>query len=240
MAQLDWPTDSTDAAENHSQLTVLLADDHPLFRRALRLTLESEPGIVVVGEAADGLEAVTMAKELRPRVALIDIAMPVLDGLQATTLIRADCPETVVLALTVHNDLEHVWAMLRAGASGYLTKETIGVEVAQAVRTAAAGHAVLSGVALSQVVSVMRTPGAPSGQCQSTVPAALLSPREIQVLTLAARGLDNQTIAGELGVSKRTIGSHLEQIFSKLNVRSRTEASMVALRAGAITLEDVL
>ena len=166
--------------------------------------------------------------------------MPILDGLEATRRIRAACPRTVVLALTVHNDLEHVWAMLRAGASGYLAKETIGIELAQAVRTAAAGHAVLSGIALSQVVSVMLTAGAASGQCRGSAQAASLSTRETQVLTLAARGLDNQAIGGELGVSRRTIGSHLEQIFSKLNVRSRTEATTVALRAGFITLDDVV
>jgi DNA-binding NarL/FixJ family response regulator len=204
-------------------IRIVLADDHALVREATAELLERAGGIHVVGQAADGAEALRLVSALRPDVLLLDLAMPGLDGLEVARRTREASPATRVVALTAHEEQPYVLAMLQAGASGYLSKASRGQEVVQAVRAAAAGETVFSGkVAQTLTRSAL-------GQ---TGPEAALTPREMEVLCAAARGLGNKQIAAELGMSARTVQTHLTSIFGKLGVSSRTEAVLLALRRG--------
>ena len=219
-----------------TNIGVVLADDHPLLRQALRYLLEKQPDIEVVAEAGDGEEAVRLAMELHPDVVIMDISMPKLNGLEATRLIKQDCPDTAVLVLTVHDDSEHLLEILEAGAAGYLTKSVFGEEVVQAIRSVAAGEAVLSAPILQRLLKhSLRYP---------TKPMQLdfgekMSVRELEILKMAARGMGNRDIATELNLSLRTVKGYLAGIFPKLKVSSRTEAVIIALRSGIISLDDL-
>jgi len=193
-----------------SPIRILLADDHIVVREGTRQILEREPDLVVIGEANDGREAVALVSEDHPDVAIIDISMPIMNGIQATKGIKAIAPETAVLVLTAYDDDEYVFAILEAGAAAYLLKNARGSELIDAVRRVHAGESVLDpGVA------------------------------ETEVLRLAARGYSNREIARELGLSPRTIQAHMANIFGKMEVASRTEAVMVGLRRGLIKLDDI-
>jgi DNA-binding NarL/FixJ family response regulator len=203
-------------------IRVVLADDHALVREGTAELLERSAGIRVVGQAADGREALRLVQALRPDVLLLDLAMPGLDGLEVTRRVRATAPSTAVVALTAHDEQAYVLAMLEAGATGYLSKTSRGHEVVQAVRAAAAGETVFSpGVGSGIARRALGERGAPA-----------LTPRELDVLRAAARGLGNKQIAAELGMSARTVQTHLTSIFGKLGVSSRTEAVLLALRRG--------
>jgi DNA-binding NarL/FixJ family response regulator len=207
----------------------LLADDHPLLRKALRDLLEKETAFEVIGEAGDGEEAVRLATEIMPDVVIMDISMPNLDGLQATQQIKTRCPNVAVLVLTVHTDDECILEILKAGAAGYLIKSAFGEEVVHAVRAVATGDMVLS---------------APIGQRLLKQAARLeagdkLSTRELEVLKLTARGLSNKDVASALGIKLRTVKGHLADIFSKLRVASRTEAVIAGLQAGFLSMDDI-
>ena len=207
-------------------IRVVLADDHALVREGTSELLERAGGIRVVGQAADGLETLRLVETLRPDVLLLDLAMPGLDGMEVTRRVRVAAPATRVVALTAHDEPAYVQAMLEAGASGYLSKASRGQEVVQAVRAAAAGEAVFSGSIAAQLARrSLRTGG-------ST--AESLTPRELDVLRGVARGLANKQIGRELGLSPRTVQTHLTRVFAKLGVASRTEAVLVALREGLI------
>lgn len=200
---------------------VVLADDHALVREGTAELLE-RGGLRVVGQAADGPQAVRLVSELQPDVLLLDLAMPGLDGLEVTRRARQLAPRTVVVALSAHDEQAYVLAALEAGARGYLSKASRGDEVVQAVRSAAAGEMVLSpGI----VETVMRHTLAGAGA--GSVP---LTARELDVLRAAARGLGNKQIGLELGMSPRTVQTHLSRVFAKLGVASRTEAVLVAMR----------
>ena len=203
-------------------IRVVLADDHALVREGTAELLERSAGIRVVGQAADGREALRLVQALRPDVLLLDLAMPGLDGLEVTRRVRATAPSTAVVALTAHDEQAYVLAMLEAGATGYLCKTSRGHEVVQAVRAAAAGETVFSpGVGSGIARRALGERGAPA-----------LTPRELDVLRAAARGLGNKQIGAELGMSPRTVQTHLTSVFAKLGVASRTEAVLVALRQG--------
>jgi DNA-binding NarL/FixJ family response regulator len=202
---------------------VVLADDHALVREGTAELLERAGGIRVVGQAADGLEAVRLVQMLQPNVLLLDLALPGLDGLEVARRTREASPSTAVVALTAHDEQAYVLAMLEAGATGYLSKVSRGHEVVQAVRAAAAGETVFSPTIASSVKQRALGIG---GRVSA------LTPRELDVLRAAARGLGNKQIGAELGLSARTVQTHLTNIFGKLGVSSRTEAILLALREG--------
>lgn len=217
-------------------IKVILADDHVLFREGTRNLIEQEDDIEVVGEASDGEEAVKLVNELQPNVALMDIAMPRMNGIEATKQIKALHPATAVLILTAYDNDQYIIALLEAGAAGYLLKNVSGKELINAIRAVYAGESVLHPVIARKVFSRFAPPKNAAGnpdQRQS------LSEREIEILKLAAGGMSNQDIANKLFLSRRTIQSHLSNIFHKMDVGSRTEAILQALRIGLLTLDDI-
>ena len=218
-----------------SKIRILLAEDHAIVREGTRELLEQEEDLQVVGEAVDGEEAVRMTTTLSPDVVIMDIAMPKLNGIEATKQIKARCPATAVLILTAYDDDQYVFALLDAGAAGYLLKNVRGRELIEAVRQVAMGEAVLHPTVARKVLN--RFASSP-GQASPEEALDQLTPREMEVLKLAAKGITNQAIADELVVSVRTVQAHLNHTFGKLGVGSRTEAVMYALRRGWLTLED--
>jgi NarL family two-component system response regulator LiaR len=230
-------TSASSASTKRSPKTrIVLADDHPLLRQALKDVLKKEASFEIVGEAADGAEAIKLALELMPDVIIMDISMPNLDGLQATRQIKASHPNVAVLVLTVHTDDECILEILKAGAAGYLIKSAFGDEVIHAVRAVATGDMVLSTPIGERLLKqAARFP---------TRPVLLeagekLSARELEVLKLTARGLSNKDVASALEIKERTVKGHLADIFSKLKVASRTEAVIAGLQAGFLSLDDI-
>jgi two-component system, NarL family, response regulator LiaR len=217
--------------------TIMIADDHPLVRQALRGLLESQSDFKVVGEASDGEEAVDLAARLEPDVVIMDITMPKMNGLIATRKIKQQRPDTRVLVLTVHSDNEHIMGILEAGAAGYLTKSVFGKEVLSAVRSVMAGDSVLSNAVLHQLIKTVFQQQ-PDKTVDSSV-GEILTSRELEILKLAARGLSNKDIAQKLNLSLQTVKGYSVSIFSKLRVGSRTEAVIFGLRSGLLTLKDL-
>jgi len=231
-------TDSTSifSLDRPNKIRILLADDHPLLRRALKHVLAEQTDFEVIAEAGDGLEAVKLANELIPDVAILDISMPNLNGLEATKQIKKDHPSIGILILTVHNDNEHILGLLQAGAGGYLTKSVYGDEVINAVRALVSGETVLSPSVSQQILKyaiqhVKKPLSLETGDNLTT--------RELEILVLAAQGISNKDIALRSGLSLRTVKGYLADLFLKLKVASRTEAVIVGLRKGIITLHDL-
>lgn len=220
--------------ESAAPITVLLADDHALVREGTRRLLEAEQDIRVVAEAGDGMSAVREAERTRPDVAIVDVAMPEISGIEATRRIKAVMPNVAVLALTAYDDDQYVLALLDAGAAGFMLKDARGQELVEAVRAVHRGEAVLQPRVAARALrrAVARTTATPV----STPPP--LSDREMDVLREAARGLPNKDIARRLNLSVRTVHTHLSNIFTKLSVGSRTEAVLLALRRGWVTLSE--
>jgi len=217
-------------------IKILIADDHAVVREGTRQILEREPDLDVVAEAADGEEAVRMSGSCKPDVAIIDIAMPKVDGIEATRQIKALYPDIAVLILTAYDDDQFVFSLLEAGAAGYLLKSVRGHELIDAVRAVYAGESVLHPAIARKVLDRFAHA---SGKSIGQEPLEVLSEREIDVLKLATRGLSNQDIANELCLSLRTVQAHLGHIFNKLQVSSRTEAVVRALKEGWVSLDDV-
>jgi len=218
------------------KIKILIADDHAVVREGTRQILEQEPDLDVVAEAADGEEAVRLAGSSKPEVAIIDIAMPRVDGVEATKQIKKLYPDIAVLILTAYDDDQFVFGLLEAGAAGYLLKSVRGRELIDAVRRIYAGESVLHPAIARKVLNrFVPSPDKLAGQ----KPSEVLSNREMEVLKLAAKGLSNQDIADNLYLSLRTVQAHLGHIFNKLQVSSRTEAVVRALKEGWVTLEDI-
>jgi NarL family two-component system response regulator LiaR len=218
------------------EIRILLVDDHPLVRRALRDILEKEPDLRVIGEAGDGRQAIDMTEEHQPDIVIMDISMPVLNGVEATKQIKAANPMTSVLILTVHTDVETIFSILQAGASGYLVKSIFGPEVIHTIRAVMDGDMVLSPEVSQEVVKYALQHGT---KPVKPVPQDRISAKGMEILSLAAKGLSNKEIGAKLGITEATVKSYFVDIFQRLNVRSRTEAIFVSLKSGILTLDDL-
>ncbi len=218
------------------KIKILIADDHAFVREGTRRILEQEPDLEVVAEAGDGEEAVRLASDLKPDVAIIDVAMPKLDGIEATRQIKALCPAVAVLVLSAYDDDQFVFGLLEAGAAGYLLKSVRGQEIVDAIRAVDAGESVLHPSVARKVLNRFASV---SSRAQRKKPLELLTDREMEVMRLVTKGLSNKDIADGLCLSVRTVQGHLANIFNKLRVSSRTEAVVHALKEGWVTLDDV-
>lgn len=223
-------------AENRKRIRLVLADDHAMVRAGTRELLEQQSDIEIVGEASNGAEAVQLAQELQPDVVVMDVRMPGMSGVEATRRIKADFPDIKVLVLTAHDDDEYVFALLQAGANGYMMKTAEIDELVKAIRTVAAGQSMLAPTIAGKVVAQF-TSGKPVPEPRPTAEHHYegLTQRELDILTLVGQGLSNKQIGKKLFISDRTVQAHLSNIFSKLGVSSRTEAVMYAVRKGWIT-----
>jgi len=219
-----------------SKIRVLLAEDHVVVREGTRELMRRERDMEVVGEAGDGEEATRLALELQPDVVLMDIAMPKLNGIEATKQIKARCPASAVLILTAYDSDQYIFALLEAGAAGYLLKNVRGRELIEAIRAVHAGESVLHPVVTRRVIDRFK---AARGELGENGAAEPLTERELEVLQLASKGMTNKDIAKGLCLSVRTVQCHLGNIFSKLGVGSRTEAILHGLRRGWFSLEDM-
>jgi len=209
------------------QISVLIVDDHAVVREGLLAFLELQDGIAVVGEASDGNEAIEQAARLLPDVILMDLVMPELDGLAAMRTIRAGTPEVRVIVLTSYLDDATLLPALRAGAAGYLLKNAQPQEIARAVRAAHAGQALIDPVVAARMVETL------AGEDREE-PLDRLTPREREVLILIGRGFPNKLIARELGLSEKTVKAHVGRVLAKLEVTDRTQAAVIAVRAGLV------
>lgn len=217
-------------------INVVLAEDHALVREGTRRILEGSPDIRVVAEAADGNEAVAVVDRCLPHVAIIDIGLPGFSGIEVTRRIKADHPEVGVLILTMHDDDQFIFAVIEAGAAGYLLKDVDGAELIQAVRAVRSGDSVLHPAIAHKVLA--RLASAKDGG-QGPTSEENLTDRESEVLRLAAAGMSNRAIGARLDLSVRTVEAHLSRVFKKLEVGSRSEAIVYGLRHGWFTIDDL-
>lgn len=216
-----------------NSIRVLVADDHPVVRKGILALLASEPDIEVVGEAKDGREAVTLAEKLRPDVILMDLVMPGMDGIEAIRHITAQQPETRTLVLTSFAADDQVFPALKAGAVGYLLKDSGPEDLVDAIYEVYRGE---SSLHPSIARKVLQELSAPPERLPALDP---LTEREVEVLRLVARGLSNQEIAGELVISEATVRTHVSNVLGKLHLASRTQAALYALREGLASLDEV-
>jgi len=216
------------------KIKLLVADDHPIFREGLCRLLEDEEGIEVIAKVGSGEEAVRAVMELSPHVAIIDVVMPGIGGIEAAKQTKAASPQTAILMLSAYAYGPYILASLHAGAAGYLLKSSSPGELAEAIRLAHAGDAVFNFRATNKALSKLLT-----GEALFKNPTGILHSRELQILRLVARGMSNKEIAGELVISERTVRTHMVNIFRKLQVSSRTEAVLHALKEGWLTLDNL-
>jgi DNA-binding NarL/FixJ family response regulator len=221
---------------NPAAIKVVVADDQTLVREGLVTLLELSPGIDVVGSAADGEEAVSVASRERADVVLMDLRMPRVDGVEATRRITALLPTTRVIVLTTYADHESVYAALQAGARGYLTKDSDAAEIRRAIETVHAGEALLDPSVQRRLIEGMKA-SAPAAQSRPSYPDGLTQ-REVDVLRLIAAGLSNQEIAVRLFISETTVKTHINNIFSKAHLRDRSQAVAYAFRHGLASADD--
>jgi NarL family two-component system response regulator LiaR len=215
-------------------IRILVVDDHTVVRKGLCAVLGMEPDIEVVGEAANGREAVDLAGRLKPDVVLMDLAMPEMDGVEATRRIVGGSPHAHVLVLTSFGSDAKLFPAIKAGALGYLLKDTSPEEVARAIRQVAQGQPSLNPAIARRLLQEV------SAESDYAAPLEPLTPREVEVLRLVARGLTNDQIGGQLFVSEATVRTHVSSILGKLNLQNRTQAALYALRQGYASLDDVV
>jgi two-component system, NarL family, response regulator LiaR len=208
-------------------IRILVADDHTVVRQGLRMFLSLDPDFEIVGESADGAQALAMARQLSPDVVLMDLLMPVMDGIEATVAIRREQPDIEVIALTSVLEDASVIGAIRAGAIGYLLKDAEADELCQAIRAAAAGQVQLSPRAAERLMREVRAPESPE----------VLTERETEVLRLLAQGQSNKEIARALNIGEKTVKTHVSNILAKLGVASRTQAALYAARMGLVSLK---
>jgi DNA-binding NarL/FixJ family response regulator len=219
------------------KITILLAEDHVVVRQGIRRFLEREDDFSVLGEASDGEEAVRLTRQLKPDVVVMDIAMPRLNGIEATKQIKQLQQRTIVLILTAYDYEEYIFPILEAGAAGYLLKDVSGDELIDAIHIVHEGGSVLHPTVTHKLLERFR--GTSTKHAHGQAPD-LLTEREVEVLEMAARGLSNKEIASELSLSVRTVESHFGSIFNKLGVGSRIEAVIQAVQKDWITLGEPL
>ena len=228
------PDGSERPGEVSGPISVVLADDQALMRMGFRMVLEAEEDITVVGEASDGTSALAQARALHPDVILMDVRMPGMNGIEATELIARECPGTRVLILTTFDLDEYAFAGLRAGASGFLLKDTRPTELAEAIRTVASGEAVVSPRITQRMLEMFASSLPNSGKpAQPSDPRIdSLTPREKEILVLMSQGMSNAEIADRLVVSATTVKTHVGNVLAKLDVRDRVQAVVVAYETG--------
>jgi DNA-binding NarL/FixJ family response regulator len=224
------------SCQNKRVYTTIIVDDHPLVCQALRDELVKESQFQIVGEANDGIEGVRLVTELKPDVVIMDIGLPKLNGIEATRQIKTASSDVQVMILTVYDDIEHILGILESGADGYLTKNILVSDIVQSIRLMVAGEKVLSPQIYRQVIKyALRYNTRP----KSKNTTLNLTSREVEILGLLAKGLSNKEIADEMGMGNRTVKSYLVDVFSKLNVRSRTAAVITGLQSGLVKLDDL-
>lgn len=216
-------------------IRILVADDHTLFRKGLRSLLEHQTGLQVVGEAATGPEAVTLAAELVPDVVLMDIKMPSLSGIEATKQILQENPHIGVILVTMFDDAESVFSGMRAGARGYVLKGAEPHDLTHAIEAAYRGEVLLNPAIAAKLLHRFDRAGQPR---QVGIPYEELTPRELEVLSLVAEGLSNKEVAARLVLSEKTVKNRISNIFAKLQVNDRTQAVLHALKTGLVRLPD--
>jgi DNA-binding NarL/FixJ family response regulator len=208
-----------------TSIRVLVVDDHPLFRQGVLFTLSRQPGLVIVGEGDNGRQAVEMAERLKPDVLVLDITMPDMDGLRATTEVKRVSPQTNILILTASEEGDDLMAAMKAGAQGYVVKGAGAGEIVQAVLAASRGEAYITPKMAGNLLREM-------AHKPISDPLAELTERERQVLELVARGMSNKEVGVELGLAEKTVKHYLTAVLQKLHVRSRVEAALLAQRYG--------
>jgi DNA-binding NarL/FixJ family response regulator len=210
------------------KLRILLADDHQVLLDSLKLVINAQPDMEVIGEASDGMIAWQLTKECQPDVVIMDVSMPHMDGAKATEKLKSECPEVKVLALTAHDDRGHVNRLIQAGASGYLLKVAAAAELISAIRKVAAGNGYLDSTLASKVVSNYIRNQSLKGEARG----GSLTQREEEVLRFVARGYVNKEIAARLGISVKTVETHKSRSMEKLEIRSRADVVRYALQKG--------
>ena len=226
--------DAPEPQSSEAPIRIVIAEDHAFVQEGTRRLLDMEPDMQVIGVARDGIEAIERVEQLDPTLVLMDISMPRMDGIEATRRIRVLKPALPILILSAFDDDQYVFALVEAGAAGYLLKDIRREDLVDAIRAVSRGESVLHPTIARKV---MQRFGGYRGD--GPTPTDTLTEREIEVLRLAAGGAGNDAIALELGVSARTVQSHLSNVFSKLGVGSRTQAVIAALRQGVIRLEEI-
>ena len=212
-------------------IRIVIADDHAIVREGLRALIETEPGMTLVGEASDGLDAIRLARALTPDVILLDLVMPHKDGLAAITEIKQDQPQARILVLTSFAEDDKVFPAIKAGALGYLLKDTTPQALLQAIRDVYQGESSLHPTIARKLIRELHQPASPPPAGEE------LTEREVEVLSLVAQGLSNQEIADQLVVSERTVRKHVSNILGKLHLANRTQATLYALRTGIVETE---
>ena len=218
-----------------AKIRIVLADDHVILRQGTRQLLEHEPDMEVVGEASDGAEAVQLVSKLKPDIVIIDVAMPGMNGIEATKKIKEILPGTKILVLTGYDYDEYIFSLLEIGAAGYLLKDVSGDDLVGAVRAVYQGEPVLHPTVMRKLMNRFKTPTSR----QTETPIDVLSEREMEVLKLAVSGKSNKDIAETLNISLRTVQAHMRSIFNKLGVGSRSEAIVSGLKKGWFNLDDI-